>query len=109
MEESARVRREAQEAKTQAGEDKQEAEQDSSKMAVEGVEGDDLQDKEPREDPGSQGNPWFITSHVFQLPYLKKLSLLLYFYVIFISVFILNSTYMSLDTVVYYIECFLLL
>lgn len=56
MEESARVRREAQEEKTQVGEDKRE-EQDSNKMAVEGLEGDDLQDREPREDPGSQGNP----------------------------------------------------
>lgn len=56
MAESARVRREAQEAKTQAGEDKQEAEQDSTKMAAEGPEGDDPQDKEPREEPGSQGS-----------------------------------------------------
>lgn len=56
MAESARVRREAQEAKTQAGEDKQEAEQDSAKMAAEGLEGDDPQDKEPREEPGTQGS-----------------------------------------------------
>lgn len=83
MAESARVRREAQEAKTQAGEDKQEAEQDSTKMAAEGLEGDDLQDKEPKEEPGSQGSPWFIPGHF-----------------IFISVFILYRSFISLDNIV---------
>lgn len=56
MAENARVRKEAQEAKTQVGEDQQEAEQDSTKMAPKGLdsllEGDDLQVKE---DLSSQG------------------------------------------------------
>lgn len=60
MEENARIKREAEEAKAQAGEDKQEAEQDSTKMAAEGLdsllEGDVLQFKEAKEDLSSQGN-----------------------------------------------------
>lgn len=54
-----KVRRKAQEAKRQAEEDKQEAEQGSAKMATEGLssqlEGDDHQNKEPQEDPSTQG------------------------------------------------------
>lgn len=86
MAESARVRREAQEAKTQAGEDKQEAEQDSTKMAAEGLEGDDLQDKEPKEEPGSQGSPWFIPGHFFQLQLFLFLFL---FYTVVLSLLII--------------------
>lgn len=60
MKENARVRREAQEAKTQAGENKWEAEQDSTKVAAEELdsllEGDDIQVKEAKDDLISQGN-----------------------------------------------------
>lgn len=60
MAENVRVRREAQEAKTQAGEDKQEAEQDSTKMAAKELDSllgvDDLKVSEAKVDPSSQGN-----------------------------------------------------
>lgn len=59
MAEDARVKREAQEAKAQVGDDKREAEQDSTKTAAEGLdsllEGDDLRVKEAKDDLSSQG------------------------------------------------------